>query len=119
MAVGTDPIRPEKPVGDPVRYEDEFEQLQSQMDRINSLSGEQVEWNTVVSLAGEILKSKSKDLLVMTYLGVGLFEEHGYKGLAATLQAYSDFLKNFWDGCFPKVKPPHGRLKPAWAAAFL
>ena len=110
VALGVDPVRAEKPVGDPVRYEDEFEQLQAQMDRLTALTGEQIQWPTVVSLGSDILKSKSKDLLVMTYLGVGLFEEHGYKGLAAALDCYTRFMENFWTDCFPKVKPPHGRL---------
>ena len=110
VALGVDPVRAEKPVGDPVRYEDEFEQLQGQMDRLTALTGEQIQWPTVVSLGSDILKSKSKDLLVMTYLGVGLFEEHGYKGLAAALDCYTRFMETFWTDCFPKVKPPHGRL---------
>lgn len=110
VACAADPVRPDKPAGDVVRYDEEFEQLQAQMDRITSLTGEQTDWRQVVELSSSILQSKSKDLLVMTYLGVGLFEQEGYKGLAAALDGYTQFLKKFWDDCFPKVKPPHGRL---------
>jgi type VI secretion system protein VasJ len=109
VALGSEPISPASPVGDPVRYDEIFENLQAQMDRIGSLTGEEVEWKVVVELATEILKGKSKDLLVMTYLALGLFESEGYAGLAVAFEAYSGFLKNFWDNCFPKVKPPHGR----------
>lgn len=109
VALGTEPISAASPVGDPVRYDEIFENLQAQMDRIGSLTGEVVDWKVVVALSSEILKSKSKDLLVMTYLTLGLFETAGYAGLAAAFEAYRSFLKNFWDGCFPKVKPPHGR----------
>ncbi|MFH1748222.1 MAG: type VI secretion system protein TssA [Planctomycetota bacterium] len=109
VAIGRDPISPDRPVGDPCRYDDSFEELQAQLDRIGSLTGEEVDWARVVDLATNILKSKSKDLLVMTYLTVGLFEHHGYAGLAAGLESYCEFLKNFWENCFPKVKPPHGR----------
>ncbi|RMF85976.1 MAG: hypothetical protein D6744_00475, partial [Planctomycetota bacterium] len=107
--MGNDPISDASPVGDPVRYEPEFEELQGQMDRIGSLSGEEVDWRRVVELSSEILKSKSKDLLVLTYLVVGLFESEGYQGLYSGLCCYRDFLKKFWEGCYPKVKPPHGR----------
>ncbi|MEP0848627.1 MAG: type VI secretion system protein TssA [Phycisphaerae bacterium] len=110
VALGKDPIAPDRPVGDPVRYEEIFTQLQGQMDRIGSLTGEQVEWAEVVRLASEILKSKSKDLLVMTYLTIALFETNGYGGLAAAFECYREFVKTFWDACFPKVKPPHGRF---------
>lgn len=109
VALGKEPISEAAPVGDPVRYEEIFESLQAQMDRIGALTGEEVEWNVVVELATEILKTKSKDLLVMTYLTLGLFENEGYAGLAAAFEAYREFLTTFWEGCFPKVKPPHGR----------
>ena len=109
LALGTEPISEASPVGDPVRYDEIFERLQAQMDRIGALTGEEVEWNVVVDLATEILKTKSKDLLVMTYLTLGLFEKDGYAGLAAVFEAYSELLKQFWEGCYPKVKPPHGR----------
>jgi type VI secretion system protein VasJ len=109
VALGKEPISEAGPVGDPVRYDEIFERLQAQMDRIGSLSGEEVEWGQVVELATEILKGKSKDLLVMTYLTIGLFEHEGYAGLAAGFEAYREFLGKFWDNCFPKVKPPHGR----------
>lgn len=109
VALGTSPISEASPVGDPVRYEEAFEQLQAQIDRIGSLTGEVVDWRVVVDLAGEILKNKSKDLLVMTYLCLGLLEQEGYAGLAAGLRAYEALLRNFWEGCYPKVKPPHGR----------
>ena len=109
VALGKEPISGASPVGDPVRYDEIFESVQAQMDRIGSLEGEEVEWKTVVELSTEILKTKAKDLLVVTYLTLGLFESQGYVGLAAAFEAYRDFLKNFWEGCFPKVKPPHGR----------
>ena len=109
VALGREPISEASPVGDPVRYDEIFENLQAQMDRIGALTGEEVEWKVVVELATDILKTKSKDLLVMTYLTLGLFENEGYVGLAAGFDAYSEFLKSFWGSCFPKVKPPHGR----------
>ena len=96
--------------GIPFGYDETFEALQAQMDRMGSLTGEIVEWPTVVHLATEILQNKSKDLLVLTYLTVGLFENNGYAGLAAGISGYCAFIENFWEGCFPKVKPPHGRL---------
>lgn len=110
IALGKEPISSSSPCGDPVRYDEIFERLQAQMDRIGSLSGEIVDWREVVSLSTEILKNKSKDLLVMTYATLGLFETEGYAGLAAAFDAYRHFLTSFWENCYPKIKPPHGRL---------
>ncbi len=109
VSLGREPISAESPVGDPVRYEEVFEQLQAQMDRIGSLTGEEVDWAEVTRLATEILQDKSKDLLVMAYLCLGLFHHEGYGGLAAGFEAFRTLLENFWEGCYPKVKPPHGR----------
>jgi len=109
VALGREPISAASPVGDPVRYDEIFERLQAQMDKIGSLTGEEPDWRQVVELATEILKGKSKDMLVMTYLTLGLFETDGYNGLTAAFEAYTEFLNKFWENCYPKVKPPQGR----------
>lgn len=108
-ALAREPIGAASTVGEPVRYDEMFERLQAQMDLIGSLTGQSVDWRIVVELASEILKTKSKDLLVMSYLALGLFETEGYDGLAVGLAAQKDFIATFWDACFPKLKPPQGR----------
>lgn len=103
------PISDASPVGDPVRYEEDFEELQGEMDKIGSLTGENPNWRRVVELSTEITRSKSKDLLVLTYLVLGLFETERYAGLAAGFAGYTAFIKAHWERCYPKIKPPHGR----------
>lgn len=109
IALGRDPVPGANPAGEPVRYDPLFESLQRQMDRMGSLSGEVVDWAAVVQLSTDILKNKSKDMLVMTYLALALLERNGYAGLCAALQAYTELLNKFAETCFPKPKPPHGR----------
>lgn len=109
VALGNKPISDDSKFGQPVRYEEVFEQLEAEMEKLGSLSGDQPNWNTVADLGKQILREKSKDMLVMTYLTVALFETDGYAGLRAAFDAYTAFIKNFWEGCYPKVKPPHGR----------
>ncbi|MFO0840203.1 MAG: type VI secretion system protein TssA [Phycisphaerae bacterium] len=110
VALGKDPIRPDSPAGEVVRYDDVFTQLQAQIDRLQNLTGQEPDWGVVVSLASEILKSKSKDLLVLSYLGVGVFETDGYAGFEAVLEALREYLGAFWESGFPKIKPPMGRV---------
>lgn len=109
ISIGKEPISAASPVGDPVRYDEMFERLQAQMDKINSLTGEQVDWKQVTQLSTDILTSKSKDLLVMTYFTLGVFETEGYSGLASAFSAYKEFVDAYWEACYPKVKPPQGR----------
>ncbi len=49
-----------------------------------------------------LLSAKSKDLLVSSYLTLGLLQEDGYKGLAAGLTACKDILNTFWENVFPE-----------------
>lgn len=109
VALGKDPINAASPAGEPVRYDALFERLQREMDKIGSLTGEQPNWREVTELSTDILKTKSKDLLVMTYLVVALFETEGYAGLTAGIDAYKELLNTYWEPCFPKVRPPQGR----------
>lgn len=110
VALGRDPISADSPVGDSCRYDDLFTQLASQMEKIGSLTGEAVDWRQVTQTSTEILKSKSKDMLVMTYLTLGVFETEGYAALHAAFDAYREFLTKFWEACYPKPKPPQGRF---------
>ncbi len=109
IALGRQPISDAEPASQSVRYEPEFEQLQAQMDRLNSLTGEVVDWRKVVELGTQILREKSKDLMVASYLALGLFETEGYAGLHAALQMYRDLVKTFWEKCHPGLKPPQAR----------
>jgi type VI secretion system protein VasJ len=110
IALGRDPVSAAAPAGENVRYDETFEQLQAQMDRIGSIAGVPVDWRKVVELSTGILKSKAKDLLVATYLTLGLFETEGYKGLAAGLDAYRELVSKYWEPCFPRPKPPLARI---------
>ncbi|MBI5863862.1 MAG: type VI secretion system protein TssA [Planctomycetes bacterium] len=110
LALGKEPISAAAPAGETARYDEAFLALQGQMDRIGSLSGLEVEWKQVVELASGLLKTRSKDLLIMTYLTLGLLETGGFGGLAAGLAAYRELIAAYWESCFPKAKPPQGRI---------
>lgn len=110
LALGRDPVSAAAPAGENARYDETFEQLQAQMDRIGSIAGVPIDWARVVELSSTILKSKSKDLLVATYLALGLFETQGFKGLAVGIDAYRELVGKFWEACFPRPKPPQGRI---------
>lgn len=104
LPLGGSPISEDAPCGESVRYEPEFEQLEGELSKLESLKGEPVDWQTVVQLSSEILESKSKDLLVAVYLAQGLLQTEGYRGLAAGLQILSDMVDKYWDTMFPAVK---------------
>lgn len=102
--LGTAPISTDAPSGASVRYEPEFEQLNEEIAKQESLSAESTNWSTVVDLSRTILQEKSKDLLVASYLSRGLLENHGYEGLSVGLGVIKDMVDSHWDHLFPPAK---------------
>ncbi len=63
----------------------------------------------MVSASRNILKNKSKNLLVIAYMNVGLAHEQGAIGLAEGFGALRIFAENFWDNGYPEKKKPRLR----------
>jgi len=108
--LGLHPVSPENPQGTAARYEPEYEELQEEVRKLQSLSGGTVEWSRVAELAVVILGTKSKDLQVASYLCVALLHEQSLKGLAAGLLTCKDLLGNYWETMFPELKRLKGRV---------
>ncbi|MBI4565362.1 MAG: type VI secretion system protein TssA [Planctomycetes bacterium] len=107
--IGSTAISGDSPTGASVRYEPEYEKIQLEIEKLQSVAQDQVRWDDVVNLAAEILSQKSKDLLVASYLAAGLLNEAGYSGLATGLGAFKDLIVTFWDKLFPPVEKMRGR----------
>jgi len=54
--------------GADVSYDEQFEQVKLEVDKLSSLSGENCNWGIVASLSEEILVEKSKDFRIGCYL---------------------------------------------------
>ncbi len=104
ISLGSTAIDEANPCGEAVRYEPEFEQLEAELSKLESLKAEPVDWKLVVQLSSDILKSKSKDLLVSVYLCQGLLQTEGYRGLAVGLQIIADMVDKFWEPMFPAIR---------------
>ncbi len=92
------------PAGASARYEPEFEQLETELAKQESLNAETVDWGKVVELAALVTREKSKDLLVASYLARGLLETEGYSGFAVGLKVISDMIEYHWEGMSPPLK---------------
>jgi type VI secretion system protein VasJ len=101
--LGTTPIPGAAPAGASARYEPEFEQLAAEIAKLESVEGKTtLKWPSVVELSSTLLGSKSKDLLVASYMTLGLYRTKGYAGLRDGLTVCRDLLNTFWDGLFPE-----------------
>ena len=102
-ALGTTPIAGPNPAGVSARYEPDFEKLAGEIAKLESVEGRNsIKWDIVVESGVALLSGKSKDLLVSSYLSLGLLQESGYSGLAAGLTACKDILNTFWENLFPE-----------------
>ncbi|NDV23354.1 type VI secretion system protein TssA [Desulfovibrio sp. JC022] len=111
LDLGRKPVSEEHPAGADARYEPEYDRLQQEIDKLASATaGGAVDWKRVIKLGSVILSSKSKDLKVASYLGVGLLHLKGVEGLSAGAQLLLDLITNFWDTLYPAKKRMRGRF---------
>lgn len=110
MELGKKPIPGAAPAGQDVRSDPDFEILSAEIEKLSSpsLSGA-IDWKKIADGAKRILEEKSKDLLVMTYLCVGLQKSEGLAGLAAGIHVLREGVETFWEDMFPVKKRMRGR----------
>jgi type VI secretion system protein VasJ len=110
VELGTAPISDSSPAGESVRYDPQFEELSAEIAKTESLTETVIDWDQVTQLSKEILKKKSKDYRVASYLTVGLCHTQGLAGLYNGIRVYQGLVKNFWDKAFPEKKRMRGRI---------
>ncbi len=108
--LGVEPISASAPAGESVRFDPQFEQLSAEIAKTEALSPVPVDWGAVTQLSSSLLKSKSKDLRVASYLTLGLCHAKGFEGLLNGLALYRNLLKNFWETAFPEKSRMRGRV---------
>ncbi len=108
-SIGASPVSEANPCGENIRYEPEFEQLEAELGKQESLNAETVDWQLVAKLSSQIIQNSSKDLLVGTYLCQALIMTEAYTGLAVGLHVLNEVVENYWDGLFPPLKRMRAR----------
>lgn len=111
LSLGTIPINADQPSGSDTRYEPEFDKLQAEIDKLSSPTASSgVDWKKVSTLSSEILKDKSKDILVAGYLAVSQVYCAKVDGFLTGVHIYHDLIEHFWDDLFPAKKRMRGRI---------
>ncbi len=115
--IGSATISEASPCGENARYDSDFEQLEAELAKQESLAAETVDWDLVIDLASKILRQQSSDILVAAYLCYGLLLKEGYTGLAVGLKILFDMVDGRWDCLFPPAKRLRARQTAfAWIA---
>lgn len=103
--IGKTALSKDAPDPKQVQYESpEFEKLTQEIGKLSSLHGETVEWRDVIETSTVIIRDKSKDLEVVTYLCRGLWERDGYAGLRVGFTILRDIIQEYWDIAYPPKK---------------
>jgi type VI secretion system protein VasJ len=108
--LGTEPISDAAPAGESVRYDPEFEQLAAEIAKLESITPTAIDWSLVVQLSETILKTKSKDYRVASYLVLALFQTDKFQGLLNGFKMYEELIRNFWETGFPEITRIRGRI---------
>jgi type VI secretion system protein VasJ len=102
--LGLQPIEGDSPVGHDVRSDDDFDRLQTEIDKLNNPGAAAgTDWDVVQRAAIALLAERGKDLLVACYLGGALLRRSELAGLAAGLKVIDDLLQTYWETLFPAL----------------
>jgi type VI secretion system protein VasJ len=89
------PIPGDNPIGEDARYDPLFEQARLEVAKLESARGEVVNWEAVGEAADEVLRTKSKDVLMAAYLAHAKFEAGGVAGLSLGLSIVGGLMDTF------------------------
>lgn len=110
-----EPISGDSPAGIDAKFDPEHEELRSLIVALDSPTGAAVDWAKLTPRAGAILKEKSKDLLIASYLAWGLWDTQRFEGLAVGLEVIGQICERYWESCYPPVARLRGRANAlAW-----
>jgi type VI secretion system protein VasJ len=108
--IGKTPVSDETPAGTDIRSDPVFETLSSEIEKVSSPSAVGgVDWKKIVEISSDIMRNRSKDLLVCSYLCLALIKVQGLKGMAIGVHIYRDTVTTFWENLFPPLARMRGR----------
>jgi len=111
LKLGITPINEQNRAGEDVKYDEDFEKIESEISKLTSPSASnEIDWELVARLCENILQTKSKNLLVGVYLCYALFKVRGIDGLSDAITVLADLLENYWDVMYPPLRRIKGRI---------
>lgn len=110
LALAKSPVSKESFAGVDVRFSNEYEALESELGKAQSMheSG-QVDWLKVLEGSEALLRTQSKDLRVAAWLTWGLHQRESFQGLLAGICFLQYLCKNHWS----EIHPAKARTRAA------
>src|SRR5690606_3781402 len=81
----------------------------AEMDKLSAMAGEIPNWAQVISQGETILKERSKDMRLLSWVTVARMKRDGLEGAAAGLAGVAAVCKAHWETMFPPLKRAKAR----------
>jgi type VI secretion system protein VasJ len=96
------PVSAEKFAGEDARYSSEYEALECELGKAQSMheSG-QIDWLQILETSENVLRIQSKDLRVGAWLAWALYQRESFPGLLAGLGLLHHLCKSHWSEIYP------------------
>lgn len=120
------PISPDRPCGEDVSFDHVYDRVR-EARRADDPSLRQGEWQTdwkvadwrqVITLAGGVLATQSKDLQMAVWLGEALISTEGLAGARQVFELLHRLLDEYWDGLYPELDGDDAEERAAKLAWF-
>lgn len=95
-----EPIPGPSAAGPDAKYDPDYEWIVREMAKVDGV-GSRPDYERVLALGSEVLRSKTKDLLIASYVGAAAFELRGLEGVALALALPAALLTRFADELHP------------------
>lgn len=105
-----EPIPGKAPAGAAAKFDQKYQAVANEVAKIDMPAGGEVDWKSVAERSGELLRTKTKDLAIASYLAHALHRTRGLDGLASGVTMLAELIDRYWDGMFPEVKRLRGRV---------
>ncbi|MBD3391043.1 MAG: type VI secretion system protein TssA [Chitinivibrionales bacterium] len=92
----TTPLPGDNPLGRDINYDPAFDKLKSEIGKLG-----EIDYDAVESTAISLLREKSKDLRVMSFLGLAYLKNDKWEHLADVFDAMAQLAEQSYEGLFP------------------
>ncbi|UVL89844.1 type VI secretion system protein TssA [Pseudomonas sichuanensis] len=114
LELGKNAVSPGSFGGEDVRFSTEFEALESELTRAQSIHASgQVDWLKILENSEALLRDQSKDLRVASWFTWALFQRESYAGLLAGISVLRELCEQHWDDVHP-AKPRTRSAAISW-----
>lgn len=104
------PIPGDNPSGENLRYDPVYDKIkEARREDDDAPQGEwqherkTADFKAVITLAGDALATRSKDLQLAAWLTEALLRQQGFSGLRQGLDVLRGLIENFWDTLYPEI----------------